>query len=147
MRNGIRIGPTTVLALLALFFALGGSAFALGTKVAPQPRCAQGAVRGVVEVTGQPGHGVGNLPDKYTSDRSYFGRVFNCGGGAVQARRTTAGDYDVRFVGNAAASALVSGMGGDGAGADVGRNPDGSFHVTLGGYDHPEDVPFTVVLF
>jgi hypothetical protein len=149
MSNGIRIGPATALALLALFFALGGSAFALGTKVAPQARCVQGAVRGLLEVTGQPSHGVANLPDQYTSDRSYFGRTFNCGGGAVQARRLSAGVYDVRFVGNAASSALVSGMGGDGAGADITRSPDGSFHVTLSGHGQPgpEDVPFTVVLF
>lgn len=146
MRKGIRLSPAMVVALVALFFALGGSAFALGTKTTPQPRCAQGAVRGVLEVTGQPAKGVANLPDQFTSVRSYFGHVFNCNGGPVQARRLSTGVYDVRFVGNPAASAVASAMGGDATAASVQRNSDGSFHVTLGGESELRDVPFTVVV-
>lgn len=147
MGKVVRVSPATIIALLALFFALGGSAFAVGERTAPQAKCAQGAVRGLAEITGQPSKGVANLPDQFTADKSYFGRTFNCGGGAVQARRLTDGVYDVRFVGNSATSALVSGMGADGAGADISRSPDGSFHVTLGSHSAPEDVPFTIVLF
>jgi hypothetical protein len=152
MRHGIRISPAFGIALLALFFALGGSAFALGERSAPQARCAQGAVRGILEVTGQPSKGVANLPDQFTSNRSYFGRVFNCVGGPVQARRVDRGVYQVRFVANPATAAIVSGMGGDpstggGVGADIGRNADGSFTVTLGDHTQLSDVPFTVVLF
>ena len=146
MRRGIRLSPAPVVAVVALFFALGGSAFALGTRTAPQPRCAQGAVRGVLEVTGQPSKGVANLPDRFTADRSYFGHVFNCTGGAVQARRLSTGVYDVKFVGNPAATAVASAMGGNAAAAAIQRNPDGSFHVTLGGESELEDVPFTVVV-
>jgi hypothetical protein len=138
--------PTTFIALLALFFALGGSAFALGTKVAPQGHCAQGAIRGIAEVTGQPTHGVANVPDQYTSATSYFGKRFNCGGGAIQIRRLTAGTFQIKFAGNAATSALISSMGGDAAGASITHNPDGSFGITLGTKATLEDVPFTVVL-
>ena len=42
--------PGTVIALIALFFALGGSAFAVGEHVqglaVAQQRCANGSVRG-----------------------------------------------------------------------------------------------------
>ena len=50
----MRITPTTVIALLALFFALGGSAVAVTEAVRPQARCAPGAVRGFIAVNGDP---------------------------------------------------------------------------------------------
>ena len=44
------LSPATAIALIALFFALGGSAFAVGQGIqsvtAAQQRCANGAVRG-----------------------------------------------------------------------------------------------------
>lgn len=142
----LRISPALVVSLVALFFALGGTAVAVTARAVPQARCAQGAVRGIVEVTGQPNKGVANVPDHYTSDKSYLGRVFNCGGGAVQVRRLTTGMYDVRFAGNPASSAVASGMGNDAPAAAIQRMPDGSFHLSLGTKDTLEDVPFTVVL-
>jgi hypothetical protein len=139
--------PSAVLALLALFFALGGSAFAIGTKVAPQPRCAQGAVRGLAEVTGQPDHGAANIPDHYTTSASYLARHFNCGGGAIAVKRSDTGTFQVKFIGNAAASAVASAMGPDPAGAAVARLPDGSFQVVIGSHSTPEDESFTIVVF
>src|SRR5439155_391898 len=65
--------PVLVVALLALFFALGGSAFAISQKVKPQARCQAGAVRGIAIVTGQPNRGIGNVPDQFTTDKSFFG--------------------------------------------------------------------------
>lgn len=147
MGKVVRVSPATIIALLALFFALGGSAFALGQRTAPQAKCAQGAVRGLAEITGQSSKGVANLPDQFTADKSYFGRTFNCGGGAVQARRLSTGVYQVKFVGNAATSAVGTAMGGNAAAVDVNRNPDGSFSVSVGFPDQLSDVPFTVVLF
>ena len=58
-----RARPATVLSCLALFFALGGSALAVSHAVKPQPRCANGAVRGIAAVTGESGKGMANLPD------------------------------------------------------------------------------------
>ena len=53
--------PGTAIALLALFFALGGSAFAVGERIqspsVAQQRCANGAVRGFASVTGDPSKG------------------------------------------------------------------------------------------
>jgi len=153
MTTRFRVTPTFFLALLALFFALGGSAFALGQRSAlPQARCAQGAIRGVLEVTGQPSKGMAGLPGDFTAGRSYFGRVFNCVGGPVLARRLSRGVYQVRFVANPGTSAVVSGMTGDpetggAVGADIRRNADGIFTITLGDHTQLTDVPFTVVLF
>jgi hypothetical protein len=54
--------PTLIASLVALFFALGGTAFAVGAKVtAPQPRCATGAIRGIADVDGESVDGVGNM--------------------------------------------------------------------------------------
>ena len=144
-----RIRPATVLALLALFFAMGGSALALSKKAVPQAACAQGAVRGLAEVTGQPSQGPANIPDHFTSNSaSYLGRHFNCGGKAIQVKRTDRGVYDVLFTGNPGAQSAVASAGGpDPAGATVARQPDGSFQVTIGSHSTPEDESFTIVVF
>ena len=71
------ITPGTVVALIALFFALGGSAYAIGERAqgsaVAQPRCANGAVRGIAVVTGSPSQGIANLPDSFTSAAGLFG--------------------------------------------------------------------------
>jgi len=149
----LKVSPVTGISLLALFLAMGGTAFAVGAKVAPQPRCAQGAVRGIAEVFGNPLKGIANLGDQFTSDPGVFGRRFNCAGGAVQARRITTGVYQVRFVGNAAATALASSVVQDGSSASVVRNADGSFQVTTrSGTNNANIAPladggFTIVVF
>ena len=53
----MRVTPSTVLAALALFFALGGSAIAVRDAVRPQARCAPGAVRGYIVVFGYDSEG------------------------------------------------------------------------------------------
>ena len=59
----LRVSPALVVAGLALLFALGGSAFAIGQRAAvPQQRCQNGAVRAIAVVTGIPGQGIENLP-------------------------------------------------------------------------------------
>ena len=108
-----RPSPATVLAGLALFFALGGSALALSHAVKPQPRCANGAVRGIAAVTGDPGKGVANVPDQFSSSKALFSRTFNCSGGATEVRRISPGVYEVHFAGNSAASAVVSASGAE----------------------------------
>lgn len=142
----LRISPALVVSLLALFFALGGSAFALSNKISPQPRCAQGAVRGVVEVLGQADKGVANVPAEWTSSTSYLGRHFNCTGHAIQIKRSDRGTYYVKFVGNGASSGVASAWGPDPNGADVNRQPDGSFQVIVGSHSTPTDEPFTLVV-
>jgi hypothetical protein len=144
------VTPGTVIALVALFFALGGSAFAVGEHVqslaAAQQRCANGSVRGVATVTGNPAQGIANIPDSFSSSPSFFARRFNCTGKAIQVRRAGYGVYEIRFTGNAAPSAIASGVGEFSATSetlapglfrirvqDVGRASaaDGPFMVTI----------------
>jgi len=146
----ISIRPGTVIALLALFFALGGSAFALGGHVqgaaVAQRRCANGAVRGVAVVTGIPSQGIANLPGAFTGAGGYFGRKFNCTGKAVQARRLETGVFEVRFVGVSGGSAVASATGD--AFASVESAPGGAFRVVVhpAGRDDRNDLPFTIVV-
>ena len=140
-----RPNPTTVIAGLALFFALGGSAFAVSHAVKPQPRCATGAVRGIAAVTGESGKGLANVPDQFSSTKTLFSRTFNCAGGATQVRRISLGVYEVRFPGNGAQSALVSAAG---ALSWVQSMPGGVFRVGMHvpGRDDLTEVPFVVVV-
>jgi hypothetical protein len=123
MRTARISSPATVIALLALFFALGGSAFAVGqATLAGQPRCAPGAIRGLAAVAGSD-----SMPETWTG--RFLNRKFNCAGKGVQVRRLDLGIYDVRFPGNASTVALVSAASQ--ISATVTRNPDGSFRVTV----------------
>jgi hypothetical protein len=133
MFKKLRPSPALVVAGVALFFAIGGSAFAVVGKIAvAQPRCATGAIRGIAVVTGDPKKGIANLPETWQTSSQYFGYRFNCSGGAVQVQRNGTG-VDVRFIGNASAVATATPVGAGGAGIAVTRNPDGSFHVETAG--------------
>lgn len=151
MRHGRRfsLSPGTAIALVALFFALGGSAFAIGERVqsaaVAQQRCTNGAVRGFATITGDPNAGIANVPDKFTGAAVLFSRKFNCTGKGVQVRRVDRGVYEVRFVGIAAASAVASAVGD--AYANVEPVPGGAFKVTMhpAGRDDKVDAAFTIV--
>jgi len=144
----LSLTPGTALGFIALFFALGGSAFAVGERIqspsVAQPRCTNGAVRGVAAVTGTSA-GMANIPDKFTSAGNLFSRRFNCTGKAVQVRRVDTGVFEVRFVGISGASAVGSGTGD--AYATVEPAAGGAFKVTVhpAGRDDRVDAPFTIV--
>ncbi len=142
----MRITPTTVVALLALFFALGGSAVAVTEAVRPQARCANGAVRGFIAVNGDPTKGIGNLGDQYTSAKPAVGVRFNCAGPAPQARRVNTGIYEVRFPGNASQVAAASAGAAETTVAALGG---GVFRVNLWvpGRQDAVDTPFQVIAF
>jgi len=147
VKRRLSFSPTAAIALLALFFALGGSAFALGHSVsAAQPRCATGAVRGIATVVGDPSAGMANLPDQFTSKPSLFSRRFNCARGAVQVRRVQAGVFEVRFLRNSARSAVGSSVGD--SYADVEPESGGIFKVSIhpAGRDDLSDRAFTIII-
>lgn len=144
------IAPGATIALVALFFALGGSAFAVGERVrsaaAPEQRaCAQGNVRGVAHVTGGPS-GAANISGAFTGAKALFGRRFNCTGRAIHLRRVGIGVYEVRFVGNGAPNAVAN--GGSGVQASAERIGAGLYRVSVypSGRADPADFPFVVVL-
>jgi hypothetical protein len=149
-RFRLSLSPSAAVAVLALFFALGGSALAVGERLqAPavaQQRCTNGAVRGIAVVTGIPSQGIANFPDGFTSSRNLFARRFNCTGKAVQARRVEAGVFEVRFVGISGASAVGSAVSD--AYTTVEALPGGVFRVIMhpAGRDDRADLPFTVVV-
>lgn len=138
-----RLTPSTVIAVAALFFALGGSALAVSEAVKPQARCGVGSVRGIAAVNGEPSKGIANIGDQFTSNRAAFGLQYNCGAGAPQARRTGRGVYEVRFPGNAARTALVSG-----AAETTVEYVNGVFKVSLfvPGRADATDVPFVIAV-
>jgi hypothetical protein len=140
----MRVTPSTVLAMLALFFALGGSAIAVRDAVRPQARCAPGAVRGYIAVNGDPAKGIANLGDQFTSAKPEVGARFNCAGAAPQARRVEQGVFEVRFPGNAAQVAMASSAGAE---TTVGLVGPGVFRVTLwvAGRQDAVDTSFAVM--
>ena len=144
MRRRLSVSPATAIATAALFFALGGSAFGLVEAVRPQPRCAPGAVRGVAAVSGESGKGIANIGGTFTDRKAIFSEAFNCTGGRPQARRILTGVYEVRFPGNRARGAVVSGD----AETTVKDLGGGIFRVSLWapGRQDAIDAPFTLLL-
>ena len=114
--------PAFVLSLLALFLALGGSAFAVGHGALARSRCAAGSIRGAVHVNASQ-----SFPDRYTS-RGLSGR-YSCSGRGVQARRVEAGVYDVRFPGNPGAIAVGNAVSSQPLTLTWSRQGDGAFRV------------------
>jgi hypothetical protein len=147
--RSLSLSPGTALGLLALFFALGGSAFAVGERIqspsVAQQRCTNGAVRGIAHVTGTSA-GMANVPDRFTGAGNLFSRRFNCTGKAVQVRRLETGVFEVRFVGVAGASGVGSAAGD--IYANVEPAAGGAFKVTMhpAGRDDRVDTAFTVIV-
>jgi hypothetical protein len=150
MRNAVRLKAAApiVLALVALFFALGGQATG---KTRKTPPCAGHAVKGVVYVTGDPSKGIANLPQDFSAAANLFAFKFNCSGGAVQARHHPGGGADVRLVGNPANIGIATGVG-EPMIPWVTHNADGSFTVKTfgrvagGGFDFRDDMQFILVV-
>jgi hypothetical protein len=148
-RSGHTFTPSTAIAVLALFFALGGSAFAVGERMqassVAQQRCSNGAVRGIASVTGDPSQGMANVPDQFSSSNILFARKFNCTRKPVQVRRLEIGVYEVRFVGNGATSIVASGIGQ--FSASVETVSPGTFRVRVQNVGRADeaDGPFVVV--
>ena len=134
--RGRRPSPALVISALALFFAIGGSAFAVGQRVGvAQPRCANGAVKAFAYVSGDPAVGIQNIAETFTSDPKVFKASFNCSGKAVQVRRVR-DTFEVRFPSTAVRSVVVSAVGLT-DGWSVTPLPDGSCRITPAGIGQP----------
>jgi hypothetical protein len=150
-----RPSPALFISLLALFFALGGTAFAIGQKSTPQARCQTGAIRGIALVTGGE-VGMDSLPSTYQSDDGLFSYRWSCTGGQVVVRKPVdKNGVDVQFVGNPASVAIIQSVAnGVPYAGSVTRNSDGSFFISMGGsnvgqpgpWQFQWDVPFTIVV-
>jgi hypothetical protein len=156
-----RPSPALVLSGIALFFAIGGSAFAVGQRLgAAQPRCANGAVKGFAVVTGDPKKGIDNIPGDFASAAVLFRARFNCTGQPVEVRRLPGSDgFAVRFRGVAVRAAVASVFANVPGAATVTTLPDGSIQVITAGnqtvppgdsggqFNKRTDLPFLVVAF
>ncbi len=122
--------PALVLSAIALFFAIGGSAFAVGQRLGvAQPKCANGAVKGFAYVTGNPREGIQNLTQDFTGDPRVFSTRFNCSGKPVQVRRNR-DVFEIRFPGAPAKAAIVAATVPNIGTMTVTPLPDGSFRVS-----------------
>jgi len=122
--------PALVISLVALFFAVGGSAFAVGQRMGlAQPRCANGAVKGFAYVTGDPNVGIQNMPESYSGNPKLFSARFDCAGAAILVRRLRDG-FQIKFNGIVGRSAVVSGVGANPQTMTVTAMADGSFRIT-----------------
>lgn len=145
--------PLLAVVSFALFLVLGSSAFALGRggRATPKPvyqqRCVTGAVKGIVLVVADEKRG---FQTNYSTDPSFFKTRWSCKAGTVfQARRVDRGVYDVRLVGNAGGTPLVTPLG-DPVKIGTTALPDGGVRikllgVTATGQDNAVDESFVVV--
>ena len=132
-----RPSPALVISALALFFAIGGSAFAVGQRVGvAQPRCANGAVKAFAYVSGDPAKGIHDMAETFSSDPKLFKASFNCSGKGVQVRRNR-DVFEVRFPGAPVKTVSVTSAAGTPIAWSVTLLPDGSYRLT------PDNVPAT----
>jgi hypothetical protein len=148
--------PAIAIALAALFFALGGTAFAVNQKAAPaQPRCAPGAIKAIAVLnSGQ--FGLDTLPNSYTDNSEWFTYRWSCTGGTISVRKPPdVRGIEVYFGGNNANAAIVSAnVNGVPNAGSVYRAPDGGYIVSMGGsnqgapgpWEFQNNIPFTIVL-
>jgi len=129
MRHAPRLSPAMAVALLALFVALGGSAFAVGKAVKPVVRCGNGSVKGYAAVNLDSF--VGAFPTQYASGANLFDARYDCAGGSPQVRKVDGGAYDVRFPGVTPKTAAVSAYGAHPGWAYWSHESDGSIRVTV----------------
>jgi hypothetical protein len=150
------VTPPLVISVLALFFALGGSAFALrDASPKPAPKCAVGSARAIAYVTGDVNQGIANLPATWSSAGILFGYRWTCNGGTVEVRKAveSGGGFDIRFPGNPGRYPVATAVYPTALGISLAPNPDGSFHVTEGGNSSGDSFPprsdgtFVIVLF
>jgi hypothetical protein len=151
-----QLTPSFAISVAALFFALGGSAFAL-RDAAPKPvKCPVGSARAIAYVTGDVRQGIANLPNTWSSAANLFGYRWSCNGGGVEVRKAveSGGGFDIRFPGNPGRYPVATGVFPKALAVALAPQSDGSFHVTEGGnidggdsFPPRSDGDFVIVLF
>jgi hypothetical protein len=122
---GRRITPSMVVAATALFAALGGSAFAVGSQTA-KLGCTAGAVKAFVTFDYE--HSVGSIPQSFSNSPKLFSRKYTCNGRAPELRGVTGG-FEVRFPGLPAGAAVANPVTTTGGTSSVTTSADGVYHV------------------
>jgi hypothetical protein len=141
---GRRITPSMVVAAIALFAALGGSAFAVGTRTA-KLGCTPGAAKAFV--TFDYDHVVGAVPQSFSNAAKLFSRKYTCNGKAPELRGFSGG-FEVRFPGLPAGAAVATPVTASGGTSSVTVSVDGVYRVVT--YDpsgNSASRGFTLVVF
>jgi hypothetical protein len=141
----MRLTPSLVVAMLALFVALGGSALAVHTRTLGS--CGNGSVKAFAALNFDSISGA--FPQGYTSQRRFFVARYSCTGRAAQLRHSGAGIWDIRFPGIAPRAATVSILSANSHGAaSWSVLGDGAFRVyTLDADGTPHDHGFTIAVY
>src|SRR4051794_40758844 len=100
-----RPSPSLVVAMLALFVALGGSAIAID-KAVPVTRCGNGALKAYASLNLD--QFAGAFPTAFSSRADLFERRWQCNGRAAEVRLAGDGVYEVRFPGLGATAGTVT---------------------------------------
>jgi hypothetical protein len=146
MRRSFRLSPAMGIALVALFVALGGSAFALGKRTVPVVRCGNGSVKAfaVLDLDAFSG----GLPQAFSSDPKLFAARYDCAGGAPQLRARAGGQYDLRFPGIRSKSVAVSVLSTSPGTASLHVADDGTYQIqVLDPSGNPTQRGFAIVVF
>ncbi len=140
--RAVRLSPALIVGMVALFVALGGLGQA--AKPAAQQRCATGAIKGIVAVSGNAiSRG---FPDQFSSAANLFDARFTCGGGTISARRVDVGTYDIRVTNNPAGYAVGAARAGH-AGFSYSKVDATTWRVYVAtGGGAKTDIPFVLVL-
>jgi hypothetical protein len=129
MRRSPRLSPALGVALLALFVALGGSAFALGRSSVPVVRCGKGSVKAFAAVDFNAFSG--SLPQ-----------------GSPQLRPRAGNQYDIRFPGIRSRSAVVSVLSNSPGTASYHVADDGTYQIqVLDPSGNPSERGFVIAVF
>ena len=123
---GRRITPSMVVAVVALFAALGGSAFAVGSHTA-KLGCTPGAAKAYVTIDLE--HFVGSFPQSFSSDPKLFARRYACNGRVPEVRGSK-NSIDIRFPGLAPGAPVASTLTSTGGFASITIQSDGSYRVS-----------------
>jgi hypothetical protein len=100
------LSPSMVVAMLALFVALGGSALAVRNAVKPVVACGNGSVKAYASVNLD---GLsGSVPGQFTSDGRYFTSRWACNNRTVELRNAGNGAYEIRISGITPRTAVAS---------------------------------------
>jgi hypothetical protein len=136
------VSPSLVVSVVALFFALGGSAAALRSSNAKVVKCPAGSVRAIAVITGDPTQGIENLPADFSGSAKLFSYRWSCSGApaTIQIRKSTRDTgspgyrgFDVRFAGNPGKVVVANGASDSPVAASSAAVGDGSFHISTGG--------------
>ena len=146
MRRSPRLSPAMGVALLALFVALGGSAFALGRSSVPVVRCGKGSVKAFAAVDFNAFSG--SLPQGFTSDPKFFAARYDCAGGSPQLRPRAGNQYDIRFPGIRSRSAVVTVLSNSPGTASYHVADDGTYQIqVLDPSGNPSERGFVIAVF